>query len=221
MGEGASIGPLVVIEAKRPEGAGGNHPAKAMVNEGISQHLRNQRPDEIPPLFAYAQVLLAISQIDGRYGTTHTAAKFWARWREEDAGLRAHGERFAAEVKDADDALAARAAAESKNAAFRAVGAYAAWMRGVLDTREHVWIELERRRADDKAAQAPRDRAARFFRPRVVAESEADRKARADARDKERQDREAAAERRKLLAASLKKAQADLKEHDKKTARGR
>ena len=140
---------------------------------------------------------------------------------EEDAGLRAHGERFAAEVKAADDALAARAAAESKNAAFRAVGAYAAWMRGVLDTREHVWIELERRRADDKAAQAPRDRAARFFRPRVVAESEADRKARADARDKERQDREAAAERRKLLAASLKKAQADLKEHDKKTARGR
>ncbi len=73
--------PLVVIEAKRPEsGTGG----KAMVAEGISQHLRNQRPDEIPPLFAYAQVLLAISHVDGRYGTTHTAAKFWARWREEE-----------------------------------------------------------------------------------------------------------------------------------------
>jgi type I restriction enzyme R subunit len=76
--------PLVVIEAKRPEAGGGSHPAKAMVTEGISQHLRNQRPDEIPNLFAYAQVLLSISQTEGRYGTTHTAAKFWAKWREEE-----------------------------------------------------------------------------------------------------------------------------------------
>lgn len=76
--------PLVVMEAKRPEAGGGSHPAKAMVNEGISQHLRNQRPDEIPNLFAYAQLLLSISQIEGRYGTTHTAAKFWAKWREEE-----------------------------------------------------------------------------------------------------------------------------------------
>ena len=43
--------PLVVIEAKRPESSGGGNPAKAMVEEGISQHLRNQRPDEIPNLF--------------------------------------------------------------------------------------------------------------------------------------------------------------------------
>lgn len=76
--------PLVVIEAKRPESGGGSHPAKAMVTEGISQHLRNQRPDEIPNLFAYAQLLLSISQTEGRYGTTHTAAKFWAKWREEE-----------------------------------------------------------------------------------------------------------------------------------------
>lgn len=76
--------PLVVIEAKRPESGGGSHPSKAMVQEGISQHLRNQRPDEIPNLFAYAQLLMSISQTEGRYGTTHTAAKFWARWREEE-----------------------------------------------------------------------------------------------------------------------------------------
>lgn len=73
--------PLVVLEAKRPESA---TDGKAMVEEGVSQHLRNQRPDEIPPLFAYAQLLLAVSHVDGRYGTTHTAAKFWARWREEE-----------------------------------------------------------------------------------------------------------------------------------------
>lgn len=73
--------PLVVIEAKRPESG---HAGKAMVTEGISQHLRNQRQDEIPQLFAYAQLLLSISLTDGRYGTTHTPAKFWARWREEE-----------------------------------------------------------------------------------------------------------------------------------------
>lgn len=68
--------PLVVIEAKRPESGGGSHPAKAMVTEGISQHLRNQRSDEIPNLFAYAQVLLSISQTEGRYGTTTTRHSF-------------------------------------------------------------------------------------------------------------------------------------------------
>jgi type I restriction enzyme R subunit len=73
--------PLVVLEAKRPES---NTNSKAMVQEGISQHLRNQRHDEIPHLFAYAQILLSISQVDGRFGTTNTAAKFWARWREEE-----------------------------------------------------------------------------------------------------------------------------------------
>jgi len=73
--------PLVVIEAKRPEGT---QVHKAMVEEGISQHLRNQRPDEVPHLFAYAQLLMAVSQTEGRYGTTGTAAKFWARWREEE-----------------------------------------------------------------------------------------------------------------------------------------
>lgn len=73
--------PLVVIEAKRPEST---HVGKSMVTEGVSQHLRNQRPDEIPQLFGYAQLLLAISQTEGRYGTTGTAAKFWARWREEE-----------------------------------------------------------------------------------------------------------------------------------------
>lgn len=73
--------PLVVIEAKRPESG---HGSKEMVAEGVSQNLRNQRPDEIPQLYAYAQLLLSISLTDGRYGTTQTPAKFWARWREEE-----------------------------------------------------------------------------------------------------------------------------------------
>ena len=73
--------PLVVIEAKRPESG---HSGKQMVAEGVSQHLRNQRQDEIPQLFGYAQLLLSLSQTEGRYGTTFTAGKFWARWREEE-----------------------------------------------------------------------------------------------------------------------------------------
>ncbi len=72
--------PLVVIEAKRPEFG---NPNKSMVDEGISQNIRNQKQDEIPLLFAYTQLLLAVSNTDGRYGTTKTPRKFWARWREE------------------------------------------------------------------------------------------------------------------------------------------
>lgn len=72
--------PLVVIEAKPPESADAGN---TMVAEGIRQHLRNQRPDEIPHLFAYAQLLLATGQTEARYGTTGTAVKLWARWREE------------------------------------------------------------------------------------------------------------------------------------------
>jgi type I restriction enzyme R subunit len=72
--------PLVVIEAKRPDSG---NPNKNMINEGISQSIRNQKNDEIPGLFIYAQLLLAISSTDGRYGTTKTIRKFWARWRDE------------------------------------------------------------------------------------------------------------------------------------------
>ena len=69
--------PLAVIECKRPD-------LKGAAIEGISQHLRNQRTDEIPELFTYAQILLSVSQNQALYGTTGTPAKFWAIWKEED-----------------------------------------------------------------------------------------------------------------------------------------
>ena len=72
--------PLVLIEAKRPDP---HNPHKDMLKEGISQHLRNQGVAEIPQLFAYSQLLLSVNNLDGRYGTTRTPAKFWALWREE------------------------------------------------------------------------------------------------------------------------------------------
>lgn len=73
--------PLVVIEAKRPVSTTKD---KAMVDEGISQHLRNQLGDGIQDLYAYSQLLLSISGVEGRYGTTNTPKKFWSLWREED-----------------------------------------------------------------------------------------------------------------------------------------
>jgi type I restriction enzyme R subunit len=72
--------PLVVIEAKCADTA---RSGNAMLHEGISQQLRNQRPGEIAQLFAYAQLLLSVSATEGRYGTTQTPLKFWAQWREE------------------------------------------------------------------------------------------------------------------------------------------
>lgn len=68
--------PLVVIECKRPD-------SKAPQAEAVSQHLRNQRDDEIPKLYLYSQLLLAISKNEAQYGTTGTPAKFWSVWKED------------------------------------------------------------------------------------------------------------------------------------------
>lgn len=73
--------PVVVIEAKR---AASGNPNKSMIDESVSQMIRNQGVQEIPYLFAFAQVLVAVSQTDGRYGTTKTPRKFWSKWEEED-----------------------------------------------------------------------------------------------------------------------------------------
>lgn len=70
--------PLVVIECKKP-GLGDE-----AVKEGISQHLRNQKTDEIPELFTFSQILLSLAQNQAKYGTTGTPEEFWAVWKEED-----------------------------------------------------------------------------------------------------------------------------------------
>ncbi|NOY79427.1 MAG: type I restriction endonuclease subunit R, partial [Kiritimatiellaeota bacterium] len=73
--------PFVVIECKSPA-------AKSVYNDdpidqAISQHLRNQHADEIPRLFLYAQLLLALSGNEARYGTVGTPLKFWSVWKED------------------------------------------------------------------------------------------------------------------------------------------
>ena len=72
--------PLVVIEAKRPDS---NKEGKSTNFEAISQHIRNQKQDEIPHLYAYSQLLLAINGHEGLYATCGTPEKFWAKWKEE------------------------------------------------------------------------------------------------------------------------------------------
>lgn len=89
--------PFAVIECKRADlGAG----KPAPVIQAIEQHIRNQKPDGIPKLYRYAQVLGAVSpagapegvpvteefeyeaQLPARYATVGTPRKFWASWRE-------------------------------------------------------------------------------------------------------------------------------------------
>ena len=67
--------PLVVIENKK---------AAALVSEGISQTIRNQKPDNIPNLYIYAQILLSLNKNENRYATTGTPAKLWNTWRENE-----------------------------------------------------------------------------------------------------------------------------------------
>jgi type I restriction enzyme R subunit len=68
--------PFAIIECKSPT-------VKDAIEQAISQHLRNQRDDEVPHLFLYAQVLLALSKNEARYATVGTAARFWSAWKED------------------------------------------------------------------------------------------------------------------------------------------
>jgi len=68
--------PLCIIECKSPD-------IKDPINEAISQQIRNQKDDQIPKLFLYSQILLAIAKNEAKYATTGTPKKFWSVWREE------------------------------------------------------------------------------------------------------------------------------------------
>lgn len=72
--------PFIVVECKAAAIRDGKDP----LAEAISQQLRNQRADEIPHLFHYAQLLLATSVNQAKYGATGTDAAYWASWHEDD-----------------------------------------------------------------------------------------------------------------------------------------
>jgi type I restriction enzyme R subunit len=53
--------PFVVIECKRPE-------EKHSLEEAVKQHIRNWQAVEIPQLFVYSQLVLALNKNDASYG---------------------------------------------------------------------------------------------------------------------------------------------------------
>jgi type I restriction enzyme R subunit len=71
--------PFLVIECKAS-----SLPGQVPVEVAISQHLRNQGRGEVPRLFHYAQLLLALAVNDARYGTTGTPLPYWYTWRERE-----------------------------------------------------------------------------------------------------------------------------------------
>lgn len=65
--------PFCVIECKAPQ---------IEVEQAVSQSIRNQNDDNIPKLFIYSQMVLALNKNSAMYATTGTAAKFWGVWKE-------------------------------------------------------------------------------------------------------------------------------------------
>ncbi len=87
--------PFAVIECKRSG-------LKDPLGQAISQQIGYQRDDEIPRLYHYAQILLALAVDSAAYGTVGTAARFWAPWKE-DAGpelLELVNRRVSVELRD-------------------------------------------------------------------------------------------------------------------------
>ena len=75
--------PVVVIECKRPD-------MSDPIEEAVSQQIRNQKNTEIPQLFVFSQILIALcpsplklNKNRCRYATTGTAQKFWYPWKEQ------------------------------------------------------------------------------------------------------------------------------------------
>jgi type I restriction enzyme R subunit len=117
--------PFVVAECKPAALSGGKSPT----DEAISQHLRNQGESEIPRLYHFAQLLLALAVNEAKYGATGTPLRFWFQWREQDiesklAKLR--GPRPATECLILREALMEAPFRRTSENAAEYVGAYVA-----------------------------------------------------------------------------------------------
>lgn len=66
--------PFAVIECKSPV---------VDVDQAVSQMIRNQKPEYIPQLFKYAQIVMATNKNFVKYATCGTQKKFWNIWKEE------------------------------------------------------------------------------------------------------------------------------------------
>lgn len=66
--------PLAVIECKD---------TSVPIIQAISQNIRNQKPDYIPGLFKFIQIVMAANKNETKYATCGTPDKFWSTWNEE------------------------------------------------------------------------------------------------------------------------------------------
>ena len=69
--------PLVVIECKSSD-------IKNPIEQAISQNIRNQKEGEIPHLFYYTQIVMALCGNDAKYATVGTQLDYWSMWREKE-----------------------------------------------------------------------------------------------------------------------------------------
>lgn len=66
--------PLAVIECKD---------VSVPIIQAISQNIRNQKPDYIPQLFKFIQIVMAANKNETKYATCGTPDKFWSIWNEQ------------------------------------------------------------------------------------------------------------------------------------------
>ena len=66
--------PLGVIECKD---------ISVPIIQAISQNIRNQKPDYIPQLFKFIQIVMAANKNETQYATCGTPSKFWSTWNEQ------------------------------------------------------------------------------------------------------------------------------------------
>ena len=72
--------PITIIESKSPNAKVEN--GGSPLEQAISQTIRNQGLHEIPRLFGYVQLVLALAVGEAKYATVGTSAKYWAVWKE-------------------------------------------------------------------------------------------------------------------------------------------
>ncbi len=66
--------PFAVIENKK---------SSVLVDQAVSQQVRNQGADYCPKLFVYPQILIGANKEELKYGTIGTPNKFYANWKEK------------------------------------------------------------------------------------------------------------------------------------------
>jgi type I restriction enzyme R subunit len=101
--------PFVVIECKQTSSSTRN--GEQALDQAITRLLTYQHERNIPKLFHFAQLLLAITEDDAEYATVGTPRRSWTRWREREGSestiqeTLAHLESTAAQPRSPDSVV--------------------------------------------------------------------------------------------------------------------